>query len=242
MQPSYMSVSFVWVSLCSVLVGITARQVSGAFLLGKQERGFGFLASKRLYEDRQRDSMKSRLRYTHGRSLGARLRRGGREARLLFLSTPGDGSLPVSSTSRDSRSVHVLAASLEAQSVTARRDSRLFSSLSAPPLWLSSLFLRPDRREEEIESERESAGEIECEGCYEGARTRRGVEKILEGRRRASPCGRGRQRGRSVEMQPLRGTFQEGGGNAHPCNEKTPWGGGGRPGVKIAQQKEKPAE
>uniref|UniRef100_A0A0G4HQB4 C2H2-type domain-containing protein n=1 Tax=Chromera velia CCMP2878 TaxID=1169474 RepID=A0A0G4HQB4_9ALVE len=130
-----MSVSFVWVSLCSVLVGISARQVSGAFLLGKQERGFAFLVSKRFYEDRQRDSVKSRLRYTHERSLGARLRQGGREARLLFLSTPGDASLRVSSTSRDSRSVHVLAASLEAES-----DNRE-GTVASPP---RSLYLPSD--------------------------------------------------------------------------------------------------
>uniref|UniRef100_A0A0G4FZE9 C2H2-type domain-containing protein n=1 Tax=Chromera velia CCMP2878 TaxID=1169474 RepID=A0A0G4FZE9_9ALVE len=127
-----MSVSFVWASLFSLLVGITASRVGGAFFLGKQKRGFAFLASKRLYEDRQRDSMKSRLRYTHERSLGARLRRGVREARLLFLSTPGDASLPVYSTSRDSRSVHVLATSLEAECDD--REGTVASSPDSPHL------------------------------------------------------------------------------------------------------------
>uniref|UniRef100_A0A0G4GRJ9 C2H2-type domain-containing protein n=1 Tax=Chromera velia CCMP2878 TaxID=1169474 RepID=A0A0G4GRJ9_9ALVE len=132
MQASDMSVSVVWVSLFSLLVGITTRRVGGALLLGKQERGFAFLASKRVYEDRHRNSVKSRLRYTHERSLGARLRQGGREARLLFLSTPGDASLPVSSTSPDSRSVHVLAASLEAESDN--REGTVASSPHSPHL------------------------------------------------------------------------------------------------------------
>uniref|UniRef100_A0A0G4FYD5 C2H2-type domain-containing protein n=1 Tax=Chromera velia CCMP2878 TaxID=1169474 RepID=A0A0G4FYD5_9ALVE len=104
-----MFVSFVWVSLFSLLVGTLAMQRGDVFLPHKQERRSAFLSLKALYQDHHDDRIKSRLRYTHESSLQGRLLRVARGARRLLLSTPGDASLRLSTFSRS-----VVAASLEA--------------------------------------------------------------------------------------------------------------------------------